>query len=235
MHSIPQGLVRGDSDPRSLCGALGCVLYTSVQDPGGQKLTPPLRALPLKQAPPTTRTRTCEAPECLQSDMLKKTTANPRAAGHSLEDEDDHHDVEQDEVQLCRLVGHEGKATRDEWAAKEAELRQAGARAQVPSGAPRSLGRTRRPGGRRPGPTRLPRKDIVPLVHHRELREHHEGGGQVVEVVLAVPVPGERRPRQGRVATHQRIRSGEIRVKEPDFVMEQFHPDDSKGVVDHLG
>ena len=36
------------------------------------------------------------------------------AGADSLNDENDDHDVEADEVQLCRLVSHEGKAAREE-------------------------------------------------------------------------------------------------------------------------
>lgn len=75
----------------------------------------------------------------------------------------------------------------------------------------------------------------MPLVNHRELHQQDEGGGEVVEVVLTVPVPGKGRVLQGWVPTHQGIGSGEIRVEELDFAVEGFHPDDSKHIVDHLG
>jgi hypothetical protein len=46
------------------------------------------------------------------------------AEGNSLNDEDDDHNVEQDEVQLCSLVGHKGKAICQEWEAKDPDLQE---------------------------------------------------------------------------------------------------------------
>lgn len=47
---------------------------------------------------------------------------HPGARANSLNNEDDDHDMEDDEIQFCCLVSHEGKAIGDKCEAKEADL-----------------------------------------------------------------------------------------------------------------
>ena len=121
----------------------------------------------------------------------------PLAGANSLHNENDDHHVEADEIQLCCLVCHEGKAVREECEAKAPNLPGRCLVAQscptlcdpwtIARQAPLSTGLPRQEywGGfpfpppprscsEHPPPRRLLRKDIVPLVNHGELRQQDE-------------------------------------------------------------
>lgn len=132
--------------------------------------------------------------------LRKESCRGHQGRRNSLNNEDDNHDVEADEVQLRCLMSHQGKAAGKESEAKEPNLQARGGssglrdtRTAPPSRKSLSATPARPRGAAAPVADYLLGKDIVPLVHHRELHEEDERGGQVVEVVLAVFVSGERR------------------------------------------
>lgn len=76
-------------------------------------------------------------------------------------------------------------------------------------------------------------KDIVPLVDNSELQQQDEGGGHIIEVVLAVVELRERAAFQQRVSTVSLLRVGEVSI-ELHFVFEQLHPHHGKDVIYYL-
>ena len=80
------------------------------------------------------------------------------------------------------------------------------------------------------------RKDIMPLIHHRQLQQHNEWLDDVVEVVAAVSHAVECAVLQKRVAAPQVFWccAALIVAMEADLVLEDFHANDGKEVVEDL-